>query len=90
MVLLQGVNDDAEILAHLSEKLFSIGILPYYLHTLDKVLGAAHFDIPREKAAKIHWELTKKVSGYLVPKLVCEQPGIPAKMPIHRLEFCTG
>lgn len=70
--LLRGVNDDANILKALSEKLFGEGVLPYYLHVLDKVKGAAHFDIDEKRAKKIHSELKELTSGYLVPKLVRE------------------
>jgi len=78
-VLLKNLNDDVDTLKELSETLFSAGVLPYYLHILDKVQGAAHFDIPLEKAFALHAELSKCLSGYLVPKLVCEEPGAPAK-----------
>ncbi len=78
-VLLRGVNDDAETLITLSEQLFAAGVLPYYLHTLDKVQGAAHFDCTLEKARSIHAEMRKKLPGYLVPRLVCEQAGATSK-----------
>src|SRR3990167_2089380 len=73
-VLLKGVNDNAESLAVLSEKLFSYGILPYYLHLLDKVAGAQHFAVAEDKAKKIYKALQKKLPGYLVPRLVKEEP----------------
>ncbi len=82
-VLLKGVNDAAETLIALSESLFAIGIQPYYLHLLDKVQGAAHFDVDKETAVKLHEELSQNLSGYLVPKLVYEQPGAPAKKPVE-------
>lgn len=78
-VLLKGVNDDAKVLAALSEKLWHLGVQPYYLHLLDKVAGAAHFDIDLIRAREIHAELTHQLSGYLVPKLVVEEPGKLAK-----------
>ena len=71
-VLLKGVNDDSEVLITLSEKLFSAGVIPCYLHILDKVKGAAHFYVNIEKAKKIYLKMQKKLSGYLVPKLVVE------------------
>lgn len=74
-VLLTNVNNDPEILAALSQKLFSYGILPYYLHLLDKVKGAAHFDMPLALAKVIYQQVQVLLPGYLVPKLVCEQPG---------------
>ncbi len=88
-VLLKDVNDKVDTLIELSEKLFETGIQPYYLHVLDKVQGAAHFDLNLELARKLHWGMAQRLSGYLVPKLVCEQPGAPAKLPLESWEFCT-
>lgn len=73
-VLLKGVNDRSSILAKLSMSLFSIGIIPYYLHLLDKVEGAAHFYVSQKKAFKIFDNLVAKISGYMVPKLVSDLP----------------
>jgi EF-P beta-lysylation protein EpmB len=81
-VLLAGVNDTVEALAELSEALFETQVLPYYLHVLDKVQGAAHFDIGTERALRLHEELTARLPGYLVPRLVREVPGAPAKTPV--------
>lgn len=78
-VLLKGVNDHPETLARLSERLFDIGVLPYYLHLLDPVAGAAHFALPTEKAIAIHHRLTAQLPGYLVPRLVYERPGASSK-----------
>jgi EF-P beta-lysylation protein EpmB len=78
-VLLKGINDNANTLIRLSEILFEAGILPYYLHVLDKVQGAAHFDLPLEKAKQLHAEITKQLPGYLVPRLVREDPYQQAK-----------
>jgi L-lysine 2,3-aminomutase len=74
-VLLKGINDDATILAELSERLFSCGVLPYCLNVLDRVAGAAHFDTPQEVALSIHKQLQSQLPGYLVPRLVREEPG---------------
>lgn len=74
-VLLKGVNDDLSTLKQLSLKLFDAGILPYYLHMLDKVSGAEHFLISDERAIELHQQLQKKLSGYLVPKLVRDENG---------------
>ncbi|MFY7697778.1 MAG: EF-P beta-lysylation protein EpmB [Legionella sp.] len=74
-VLLRNVNDNPRTLAALSERLFSCGVLPYYLHVLDKVHGAGHFDIPTEQAKSIYTELQTYLPGYLVPRLVREEPG---------------
>lgn len=74
-VLLKGVNDDVSILAALSERLFSCAVLPYYLHVLDKVAGASHFDLPEERALELFRELQGKLPGYLVPRLAREEPG---------------
>ena len=81
-VLLRGVNDDAAALADLSAALFDAGILPYYLHQLDPVAGAAHFDVPDARALEIHAALQARLPGYLVPRLVRELPGRPSKTPL--------
>ena len=72
-VLLKGVNDDLNTLEYLSLKLFDIGILPYYLHMLDKVKGAEHFLVSDERAIQLHQNLKNNLSGYLVPKLVRDE-----------------
>lgn len=82
-VLLQGVNDSSEDLAALSERLFDAGVMPYYLHLLDKVQGAAHFEVPPERAKAIMAELMARLPGYLVPKLVREIAGQPNKTPVY-------
>jgi L-lysine 2,3-aminomutase len=79
-VLLKGVNDSADTLAELSERLFEAGVLPYYLHVLDKVRGAAHFDVPDTTAQRMAGELAARLPGYLVPRLVREVHGAPAKV----------
>ena len=78
-VLLVGVNDSAEILAALSERLWACGVLPYYLHVLDKVRGATHFDMPLSQATIIFQELQRLLPGYLVPRLAREEAGKPHK-----------
>lgn len=82
-VLLAGVNDSAATLADLSEQLFAAGVLPYYLHLLDKVQGAAHFDVPEERAQQLVNEITTTLPGYLVPKLVREVGGEKSKVGIN-------
>ncbi|SPJ34491.1 EF-P beta-lysylation protein EpmB [Kushneria phyllosphaerae] len=82
-VLLRGVNDNTEVLAGLSERLFEAGILPYYLHVLDPVAGAAHFDVPDHEARQLHEALRDRLPGFLVPRLVREIPGEQAKSPIE-------
>ncbi len=74
-VLLAGINDNANILADLSQTLFAYGVLPYYLHRLDKVNGAAHFDLPFETVQALYQQLQTLLPGYLLPRLVCEEPG---------------
>ncbi|KTD13594.1 lysine aminomutase [Legionella gratiana] len=74
-VLLASINDNAPILADLSHKLFSFGVLPYYLHVLDKVTGAAHFDLPFNKVQALFQQLQNLLPGYLLPRLVREEPG---------------
>ena len=81
-VLLRGVNDNAQTLANLSNALFDAGVMPYYLHVLDKVQGAAHFMVSDDEARQIMRELLTLVSGYLVPKLAREIGGEPSKTPL--------
>jgi EF-P beta-lysylation protein EpmB len=78
-VLLKGVNDSAEILCDLSERLFNHGVIPYYLHLLDKAKGTGHFEVSRAEALAIIRQVQDKLPGYLVPRLVQEQAGAPAK-----------
>ncbi|VAW98919.1 Lysine 2,3-aminomutase [hydrothermal vent metagenome] len=80
-VLLRDINDDAHVLANLSKKLFELDIQPYYLHLLDKVSGAQHFDLPRSTAKNIYTKLQETTAGYLVPKMVEEIPGNASKTP---------
>ncbi|MGA7538103.1 MAG: KamA family radical SAM protein, partial [Steroidobacteraceae bacterium] len=84
-VLLAGVNDDVEVLAELSRRLFAAGVLPYYLHALDRVRGAAHFAVPDERARALVGQLAARLSGYLLPRLVREVPGAPAKVALGAL-----
>lgn len=81
-VLLEGVNDSVDALADLSEALFGAGVLPYYLHLLDRVQGAAHFEVDEQRAIGILAELRARLPGYLVPKLVREVAGEPFKRPV--------
>lgn len=81
-VLLKGINDNVDTLIALSEALFAAGVQPYYLHLLDKVKGAQHFDLDHGIARQLYEEVAKKLSGYLVPKLVLEKPGAPGKLTL--------
>jgi EF-P beta-lysylation protein EpmB len=81
-VLLRGVNDNVETLARLSERGFEAGVLPYYLHQLDRVQGAAHFEVPEAQARQLMAELRARLPGYLVPRWVREIPGEPGKTPL--------
>jgi EF-P beta-lysylation protein EpmB len=78
-VLLRGINDSVEALSNLSEALIHVGVLPYYLHLLDKVQGAAHFDVPKKHACALIKALNGLLPGYLVPRLANEQAGAPSK-----------
>jgi EF-P beta-lysylation protein EpmB len=78
-VLLGGVNDRADTLVALSVRLFECGALPYYLHMLDAVAGAAHFAVDESRALELMRELRAKLPGYLVPRLVREIPREPSK-----------
>jgi len=75
-VLLKDINDNADVLALLNKKMFEAKVLPYYLHLLDKVEGAGHFEVTQEKAELILQALKEKLPGFLVPKLAREIPGM--------------
>jgi EF-P beta-lysylation protein EpmB len=81
-VLLKGVNDKVDTLAELSERLFDSATLPYYLHLLDRVQGAAHFEVEEAEAIRLHRDLAARLPGYLVPRLVREIPGEAAKTQV--------
>lgn len=81
-VLLAGVNDRPTVLADLAQRLFAAGALPYYLHQLDAVAGAAHFAVPDAVAVDLHEQLVATLPGYLVPKLVREVAGARGKTPL--------
>jgi EF-P beta-lysylation protein EpmB len=81
-VLLRGVNDDAAVLTELSEVLFGAGVTPYYLHLLDRVQGAAHFEVDPDTARILHRQMRENLPGYLVPQLVQEVAGDPFKRPV--------
>jgi len=81
-VLLKQVNDSTQTLVALSEQLFEAGILPYYIHRLDKVAGAAHFNVSDERIQQLQQELLALLPGYLVPRFVCEQAGAHAKLAL--------
>ena len=76
------LNDNDGVLAALSERLFKAGVLPYYLHLLDKVQGAAHFQVSEQRAQQLIEALLARLPGYLVPRLVQELPGAASKVPI--------
>lgn len=82
-VLLRGVNDNADCLTRLSEKLFEVGVLPYYLHLLDRTQGTAHFEVMEQSAQQIYQKLLGQLPGYLVPKLVRDAAESNFKQPAH-------
>ena len=81
-VLLKGVNDSVDALAALSERSFAAGVLPYYLHQLDRVQGIAHFEVADDVAIGLHRALMARLSGYLIPRLVREVAGDSGKRPL--------
>lgn len=78
-VLLRGVNDSAAVLCSLSEALFAHGVVPYYLHLLDKAAGTGHFEVPEAHARGLMKDVQTALPGYLVPKLVRDRPQALAK-----------
>jgi EF-P beta-lysylation protein EpmB len=81
-VLLRGVNDTADAQAALSLRLIDLGVMPYYLHQLDPVRGAAHFEVPIDEGRKIMAEVRRRLPGYAAPQYVQEQPGAPHKVAL--------
>lgn len=81
-VLLKDVNDSISALVELSETLFDTGIMPYYIHLLDKVQGAAHFYRPDAELAKLQQGLLAELPGFLVPKWAREEAGLLSKSPV--------
>jgi EF-P beta-lysylation protein EpmB len=81
-VLLRGINDCADTLAALSERLFDCGVTPYYLHQLDRTAGTAHFEVDDANARALIGDLGRRLPGYLVPRLVREVPGELGKTPM--------
>lgn len=81
-VLMKGINDRADTLKEMCESLFAAGVLPYYLHQLDRVQGAAHFEVSDARARELIQQLHGTLPGYLVPRLVREIPGLPGKWPL--------
>jgi len=78
-VLLKGVNASADVQVELAESLMDIGVLPYYLHLLDRVEGAAHFEVAEAEAKTLHAEMAARLPGYLLPRLVREEAGRASK-----------
>lgn len=81
-VLLRGINDSVETQAELCERLIDLGVMPYYLHQLDRVAGTAHFEVPEAEGRAIIAELRRRLPGYAVPQYVRELPGEPHKTPL--------
>ncbi len=81
-VLLKGVNDRIEVLAGLSRTLFRHGVLPYYLHLLDRASNTAHFEVSETEATSLMQRLRHSLPGYLLPQLVREQAGAASKLPV--------
>jgi L-lysine 2,3-aminomutase len=81
-VLLRGVNDDTTVLADLSRRLMECGVLPCYLHQLDRVAGTAHFAVADDLASQLVSVLRERLPGYLVPRLVREIAGEKSKTPV--------
>lgn len=78
-VLLRGINDNLDTQVDLQNACVDAGILPYYLHFLDPVRGASHFEVSRHEALSLYREMQSRLSGYMLPKLVVEAPGALSK-----------
>ncbi len=82
-VLLAGVNDSVEAQAALCERLIDLRVMPYYLHQLDRVAGAAHFEVPIATGRRIIEELRARLPGYAVPRYVQEVAGALSKIDLE-------
>lgn len=82
-VLLRGVNDDEDALVELCEQLVDVGVVPYYLHQLDRVAGAIHFEVDVERGKQIVASMRKRLPGYAVPEYVREVAGASSKTPLR-------
>lgn len=82
-VLLRGVNDSVEALAALLERLIDLRVMPYYLHQLDRVAGAAHFEVPEAEGVRLMRHLRERLPGYAVPRYVRELPRGESKQMIE-------
>lgn len=81
-VLLRGVNDSVDALEALCRRLVDIRVAPYYLHQLDRVAGAAHFEVPEEEGRRLIAALLERLPGYAIPRYVREEAGAPSKTPL--------
>lgn len=78
-VLLRDINDDSGTLVDLSRRLTAVGVMPYYLHKLDRVIGTSHFAVSEERGRELISEIRLQLPGYAVPRFVVEEPGEPHK-----------
>ncbi|MCC9643104.1 EF-P beta-lysylation protein EpmB [Rhodopirellula sp. JC740] len=78
-VLLKDINDDADALEALSRRLIDLRVMPYYLHRLDRVRGAAHFEVDDDRGRELIRQLESRLPGFAVPRFVCEQAGEASK-----------
>ena len=83
------INNQVAILKELYEKLVDHGIIPYYLHQLDRVQGAAHFEVSEDEGRELIAQLTSAMSGYAVPKYVREEAGMTAKTGLSIATACV-
>lgn len=81
-VLLQGINDTLEVQLELCERLIDLGVIPYYLNQLDRVRGAAHFEVDELQGRFLVAELRRRLPGYAVPQFVRDEPGWGHKRPL--------
>jgi len=82
-VLLRGVNDDANVLVELSQRLIDMRVIPCYLHQLDRVAGAAHFEVPTARGIELVRQMRRRLPGYAVPRYVQEVPGELSKIVLE-------
>jgi lysine 2,3-aminomutase len=82
-VLLNGVNDDQQIMRDLVHKLLLCRVRPYYLYQCDLIRGSSHLRTSVAKGIQIIESLRGFTSGYAIPQFVIDAPGGGGKVPIN-------
>lgn len=82
-VLLKGVNDDADTLAHLFTGLLKLKIKPYYLFHGDPIEGVMHFRTGVRCGLELMNKLRGRISGMALPAYAIDLPGGKGKVRLQ-------